>query len=84
MKSTGMTRRIDELGRIVLPAELRRNLGLDERAELEISVEGVNIVLKKVSRHCIFCGGEKMLAEYKNEQVCSSCIKGISSILQEL
>lgn len=57
MKSTGIVRRIDELGRFVLPVELRRTMGIGEREELEVFVDGSAIVLKRHTPACIFCGG---------------------------
>ena len=59
MKSTGIVRKVDELGRIVLPIELRRTLGIDLRDPLEIYVEGESIVLKKYNPTCIFCGSKE-------------------------
>ena len=56
MKSTGIVRKVDDLGRIVLPIELRRTLDIHERDSIEIFVDGNQIVLKKYSPACIFCG----------------------------
>ncbi|MBO5006733.1 MAG: AbrB/MazE/SpoVT family DNA-binding domain-containing protein [Clostridia bacterium] len=56
MKSTGVVRRIDELGRIVLPIEIRKNLSIDNRDAVEIFVENDKIILKKYEPACIFCG----------------------------
>ena len=56
MKSTGIVRKVDDLGRIVLPIELRRTLDINERDSIEIFVDGNQIVLKKYSPSCIFCG----------------------------
>ena len=61
MKSTGVVRRIDELGRIVLPKEIRRTLGIDEKDPLEIYVEEDRIILTKFSEMCTFCGQVKDL-----------------------
>ncbi len=55
MKATGIVRRVDELGRIVLPVELRRTLDISERDPLEIYVDGASIVLRKFRPNCIFC-----------------------------
>ncbi len=62
MKSTGIVRRIDELGRVVLPVELRRSMELEVRDSVEIYVEGDSIILKKHSDRCIFCGSGKKLS----------------------
>ena len=56
MKSTGIVRKVDELGRIVLPIELRRTLDIDVKDALEIYVEGSQIILKKYEPACVFCG----------------------------
>lgn len=73
MKATGHVRRIDELGRVVLPAELRQNLGIADKDELEIYVEGESIVLVKYWPQCVFCGGCEGLAEFKGKMVCRVC-----------
>ena len=73
MKSTGIVRKIDELGRIVLPSELRRVFGIHEGDELEISVEGERIILNKREDVCLFCSAEGPLVHYKGQQVCESC-----------
>lgn len=77
MKSTGVVRRIDELGRIVLPKEIRRNFGIDERDPVEIYVEEDKIVLTKYSEVCTFCGQSKDLKKFKGKNVCAKCIKAI-------
>jgi len=77
MKSTGVVRRIDELGRIVLPKEIRRNFGIDERDPVEIYVEEDKIVLKKYNEVCTFCGQSKDLKKFKGKNVCAKCIKAI-------
>lgn len=55
MKSTGIVRKVDELGRIVLPIELRRTLGIEEKDRIEIFVDGESIILRKYQPACIFC-----------------------------
>ena len=75
MKSTGIIRKVDELGRIVLPVELRRNLKIAERDELEIFVENGRIVLSKHEEACIFCGSSRGLASYLGKSVCQECIR---------
>ncbi|MBC2581013.1 AbrB/MazE/SpoVT family DNA-binding domain-containing protein [Clostridium sp. DJ247] len=74
MKSTGIVRKVDELGRIVLPIELRRTLGIDLKDSLGIYVEGNNIILKKYNPSCIFCGDAKDVINYKGKNICTSCI----------
>lgn len=75
MKSTGVVRKIDELGRIVLPSELRRVFGIREGEELEISVDGERIILQKRADVCLFCGAEVADIEYRSRKVCDSCAR---------
>ncbi len=75
MKSLGILRRIDELGRIVLPKELRTAFNISSGDALEIYTERDNtIILKKHQPNCIFCGSDENLKEYKGQLVCKSCI----------
>ena len=74
MKSTGIVRKVDELGRIVLPIELRRTLEIAEKDSLEIYVDGHNIILKKYEPACIFCGNAKDVSLYKNKNICPDCL----------
>ena len=78
MKSTGIVRKVDELGRIVIPIELRRTLGIDIKDSLEIYVDGNIIMLKKYEPACIFCGNAKGVTQFKEKNVCPSCIKALS------
>ena len=80
MKSTGIIRKVDELGRIVLPIELRRVLDIAERDELEIYTENDRIVLKKHQTCCVFCNSVKSLAMYKEKHVCEACARSLSRI----
>lgn len=73
MKTTGIVRRIDELGRIVLPIELRRSLDIGERDALEIHVEGDSIILRKYEQACVFCHGKDELRAFRDKLVCASC-----------
>ena len=75
MKSTGIVRRVDELGRIVLPIELRRTLDIGEKDSLEIYVEGSSIVLKKYMPSCIFCNDTKGIVNYKGKNICAACMR---------
>lgn len=79
MKSTGIIRRLDELGRIVIPIEIRNKLNISERDPVEIYVEGSNIILNKYESTCIFCGNTKNLTVFKGKNVCSSCFKKLSN-----
>ena len=73
MKSTGIIRKVDDLGRIVLPIELRRTLGIEERDPLEIFVQEDLIVLRKSSLVCIFCGSDEDVDDYMNKGICQKC-----------
>ena len=73
MKATGIVRKIDELGRLVLPIELRRTLGIDIRDSVEIYVDDEHIVLKKYTPACIFCGETTDIMEFEGRKVCKSC-----------
>lgn len=74
MKSTGIVRKVDELGRIVLPIELRRIMDIAERDELEIYVEDDRIVLQKFEPSCVFCASAQDLVPYRNKKICRECI----------
>ncbi len=78
MKSTGIVRKVDELGRIVLPIELRRTLDIAERDTLEIYVDGSAIVLKKYQPACVFCDDAKDVINYRGKNVCRNCIKALT------
>ena len=84
MKSTGVVRKIDELGRIVLPSELRRVLGIHEGEELEISVDGERVILQKRHDLCAFCGGDGPSIEFHGRRVCESCLTEMRSRPVEL
>lgn len=73
MKSTGVVRKIDELGRIVLPSEIRRVFAIHEGDELDISVEGERVILQKRRDLCLFCSAENPTVEYKGRRVCDGC-----------
>ncbi|ACB83641.1 AbrB/MazE/SpoVT family DNA-binding domain-containing protein [Natranaerobius thermophilus] len=81
MKSTGLVRRVDELGRIVIPIELRRNLGIEQKDALEIFIEGEQIILKKYEPACLFCGtaDEEEMVRYKSKNICKHCIDQLSN-----
>ena len=79
MKSTGVVRRVDELGRIVIPIELRRNLDIAEKDALEIYVYGEQIILKKYEPSCIFCGDARDVINYKGKNICTKCLSEIKN-----
>ena len=74
MKSTGIVRKVDELGRVVLPKELRDTMDINEKDPLEIFTEENTIVLKKYEPACIFCGNAKDVENYKGKNVCQDCL----------
>ena len=75
MKSTGIVRKVDELGRVVIPIELRRTLGINEKDALEIYVENDRIILRKYepATACVFCGSEEKLSLFHSKNICTSC-----------
>lgn len=75
MKSTGIVRKVDELGRIVLPIELRRTLEIAVKDAIEIYVEGNTVILKKYEPACIFCGNAKNVSTYKDKNICADCLE---------
>ena len=79
MKSTGIVRKVDELGRIVLPIELRRTLDIAEKDALEIYVEGSAIVLKKYSPTCVFCDSARDVSVFKGKNICPKCLRELRS-----
>ena len=74
MKSTGIVRKVDELGRIVLPIELRRTFSIEEKDALEIYVDDSTIILKKYEPACIFCADASNVTNYKGKNICKSCM----------
>ncbi len=77
MSDTGIVRRVDDLGRIVIPMELRRTLGINVKDPLSISTEGEKIILQKHHDACVICGSQEEISEVKGRSVCDSCIKEI-------
>ena len=80
MKSTGIVRKVDELGRIVLPIELRRTLDIVEKDAIEIYVDGASIILKKYEPTCIFCDSLADSVRFAGYNVCKSCIEKLYSL----
>ena len=74
MRATGVVRKVDELGRIVLPIELRRSLDINIKDSLEIFVDGDSIVLKPYRPCCIFCGDADNTTDFLGKKVCAGCI----------
>lgn len=80
MKATGIVRKVDELGRIVLPIELRRTLDIAEKDSLEIYVDGSSIVLKKYQPACVFCTDTKDVTSFKGKNICPKCLRELAKI----
>ena len=80
MKSTGIIRRVDELGRAVIPMEIRNQFNIVEKDPIEIYVDGSCIILKKYEPNCIFCGNTKNLVQYKDKLVCDKCVNLLNSL----
>lgn len=78
MRSTGIVRKVDELGRIVLPIELRKNMNISPKDSVEIYTEGDTIILKKYEPCCIFCGEANDVRNFKSKNVCKNCMIEIS------
>ena len=78
MKATGIVRKVDDLGRIVLPIELRRSLGIDVKDPIEIYVDEDTIILRKHDPACVFCGGTKDIISYRGKNICTECAKELS------
>ena len=77
MKATGIVRKVDALGRIVLPVELRRTLDIGDRDALEICVEGPNIVLRKYRPACVFCDSTRNISVFRGKNICARCLRAL-------
>ena len=77
MKATGIIRKVDELGRIVLPIEIRRTMDIAERDELEIFMDGDQIILQKFQPTCVFCGSNRNLVAFEGKNLCTDCVRKI-------
>jgi len=84
LKSTGIVRKVDDLGRIVIPIELRRSLNIGQKDSVEIFVDGDLIVLRKYQAACIFCGNADNLIHFKGYNVCAECLQRMASLRAEL
>ncbi|MBA4370025.1 MAG: AbrB family transcriptional regulator [Coriobacteriaceae bacterium] len=79
MKDTGIVRRVDDLGRIVIPMELRKTLGIGVRDPLAVFVDGERIVLQKYAQACIICGSTQDVGDVRGKPVCTGCVKAIKT-----
>ena len=80
MKSTGIVRSIDQLGRIVIPSELRKVMDIAQDDRLEIFVDGQKIILRKFEYSCVFCDDSEDLVSYKGKMICPDCAKKLKEI----
>lgn len=80
MKATGIVRKVDELGRVVIPIELRRTLSIAEKDALEIFTEGDAIILRKYQEACSICMNTKGVRDFKGKKICNECIEVIKSV----
>lgn len=80
MKSTGIVRKVDELGRVVIPIELRRTLHIEEKDALEIYVDSDRIILRKYEPDCVFCGNGDDVTNYKGKNVCKKCLEAMTNL----
>jgi transcriptional pleiotropic regulator of transition state genes len=81
MKGTGIVRKVDELGRIVIPKELRGVLDINIKDSLEIFTEDRNIILKKYNPGCVFCERINNVIRFKEKNICSDCLEEMKSDL---
>ena len=80
MKSTGIIRRVDELGRVVVPKQIRNQFNISERDPIEIFTDGASIVLRKFEPNCIFCNSSENLITYTDKHICKDCLKKMLDI----
>jgi len=82
MKSTGIVRRVDELGRVVLPVEIRRVFNIKIRDPIEMYTEGSRIILQKYSPTCVFCGETQDTIEFEDKLVCQKCFAKLKPLFE--
>ena len=80
MKSTGMVRRVDELGRVVLPAEIRQSLDIKVKDALEIFTDKDRIILQKYTPFCIFCNSADNMVTYEEKRICKECLEKLKEL----
>lgn len=74
MRTVGIPRKIDDLGRVVIPVEFRRVLGIHEGDQLEITLDGDHLLLRRIDPACVFCDGVADLRPFRDRWVCASCV----------
>ncbi len=83
MKATGVVRKVDELGRIVLPSELRDTFDINIKDPLEIFVDGEMMILKKYQPSCVFCNSADKTTYFKGKLICSTCLDDVKEAIEE-
>ena len=83
MKRTGIRRKVDDLGRVVIPASMRRSLGIGLGDEVEITVEDDRVILVKPAEQCAFCGSQHELTSFRGKVVCWSCTAALRALDRE-
>ena len=83
MKTTGIRRKVDDLGRVVIPASMRRSLGIGVGDEVEITIEDDRLILVRPSEQCVFCGSTHELGEFREKVVCWSCTAALRALDRE-
>lgn len=83
MSGSGNRRKVDDLGRVVIPSPIRRQLGIEEGAEVEFAVDGDRIVVSKPTETCVFCDGSEHLEAFRGKPVCWSCMAAVRALDRE-
>ena len=81
--ATGIVRRVDELWRVVIPKEMRRQLNIEERDPIEITCDGTSIILQKYENRCVFCGAIKPAIKYNGKLVCKKCLSSLNKAAED-
>lgn len=81
MKSTGVVRKVDELGRIVLPISIRQTMDINEKDPLEIFIDENRIILQKYHPACVFCNNADRIVYFNNKRICEDCLEKIKNQL---
>ena len=80
MKSTGVVRKVDELGRIVLPIEIRKTLDIQQKDAIEIFIDEDKIILQKYQSSCIFCDNADDLMYFNDQRICRECLEKLKKL----
>ena len=78
MKATGIVRNMDNLGRLVIPSEIRRVLQIEEKDPVEIFVDEDMIILKKYHPSCVFCSNDQGVIAFKGRNICPACLQELT------